>query len=321
VRRSDEVMALGFPLGQQSLKSTTGVVSGYEAHMIQISAAINPGSSGGPLINERGEVVGINTAAVTEAQNVGYAIPTNTLKIVLESLKSTKLVRKPFLGVLYNNASEALAEYLHNPEPGGCFVVEVVKGSALDKAGVCRGDMIYAINGNSVDMYGEMRMPWSEYKISIIDYVSRLSVGERVRILGYRKGERKEFTVVVGDSELPAIRKVFPLYEPLDYEVFAGMVVMELTLNHVHALINNIPGLSKYAQMKHQGEPVLLITHIFPTSYLYRNRTITIGATINEVNNHEVKTLADLRVALRDRRHRPASAARILTRRQFPPAN
>ena len=126
VRRSDDVLALGYPLGQQSLKSTTGVVSGREQHMLQISAAINPGSSGGPLLNESGEVVGINSAGVTEAQNVGYAIPVNDLKIVMPDLHKTKLLRKPFLGVLYNNASESLTEYLGNPQPGGCYIVEVV---------------------------------------------------------------------------------------------------------------------------------------------------------------------------------------------------
>src|SRR5262249_26829670 len=125
IRRSDEVLALGYPLGQQSLKSTTGVISGHEQHMIQISAAINPGSSGGPLLNEAGEVIGINAAGITEAQNVGYAIPVNDLKIVLPDLYKTKLLRKPFLGILYNNASEALTEYLGNPQPGGCYIVEV----------------------------------------------------------------------------------------------------------------------------------------------------------------------------------------------------
>ena len=83
VRRSDEVLALGYPLGQQSLKSTTGVISGREQHLIQMSAAINPGNSGGPLLNVNGEVVGINSAIIQGAQNVGYIIPINDLKMRL----------------------------------------------------------------------------------------------------------------------------------------------------------------------------------------------------------------------------------------------
>lgn len=299
VRRSDDVLALGYPLGQQSLKSTTGVVSGREQHMLQISAAINPGSSGGPLLNESGEVVGINSAGVTEAQNVGYAIPVNDLKIVLPDLHKTKLLRKPFLGVLYNNASESLTEYLGNPQPGGCYIVEVVKGSTMAKAGVEQGDMLYEINGHKIDVYGDMNVPWSEDKISIVDYISRIPVGETVRVIVYRKGERKEFNIAFDLMELPPVRKIYPGYEKIDYEVIAGMVVMQLSLNHIHIMEKMVPGLVKFAEMKNQSESVLLITHIFADSALYRMRTLTPGSTINEINGIKVTTLDELRGALR----------------------
>jgi serine protease Do len=300
LRRSDEVLALGYPLGQQSLKSTTGVISGHESHLIQISAAINPGSSGGPLLNDQGQVVGINAAGITEAQNVGYAIPINDFKIVETDLYKTKLLHKPFLGILYNNASEAMVEYLGNPEPGGCYCVEVVKGSTLYKAGVEQGDMLYEINGHPVDLYGDMRVPWSEDKISIVDYVSRIPAGEKVHVVIYRKGVRKEFDVAFDLTELPAIRKVYPGYEEIDYEVFGGMVVMQLTINHIQIMEKMVPGLVKFAEMKHQSEPALLITHIFADSQLYRSRTVTPGTTINEVNGVKVSTLEDLRSVLRD---------------------
>ena len=300
VRRSDEVLALGYPLGQQSLKSTTGVVSGHEQHMIQISAAINHGSSGGPLLNEAGLVIGINAAGITEAQNVGYAIPVNDLKIVLPDLYKTKLLRKPFLGVLYNNASDALTEYLGNPFPGGCYIVEVVKGSTMYKAGLKAGDMLYEINGHQLDYYGDMCVPWSEDKISIIDYVSRIPVGEQVQVVVYRKGERKEFNIAFDLSELPAIRKVYPGYEKIDYEVFAGMVIMQLTINHIHIMEKMVPGLVKFAEMKNQSEPVIVITHIFADSQLFRTRIVTPGSTINEINGIKVNTLDQVREILKN---------------------
>lgn len=299
VRRSDEVLALGYPLGMQSLKSTTGVISGREQHMLQISAPINPGNSGGPLLNKNGEVIGVNNSGVMEAQNVGYAVPINDLKIVLEDLKKVKLLRKPFLGVIYNNASDGLTELLQNPQPGGCHVVEVIKNSVLKKAGVERGDMIYEINGHRLDIYGEMNVPWSEDKISIIDFVARLKVGEKIKMVVYRKGVRKEFSFELNFSQLPPVRKVFPGFEEIDYEVGFGMVVMELTLNHIHALANNAPGLAKYAELKNQGESGLIVTHIFPSSQLYRLRTMTVGSTINEVNGIKVSNLAEYRDALK----------------------
>jgi serine protease Do len=299
IKRSDEVLAIGYPLGQQSLKSTTGVVSGREQHMIQMDAAINPGSSGGPLVNDLGEVIGINTSGVTEAQNIGYAIPINELKIVLPDLYKTILVRKPYLGIMYNNASESLTEYLNNPEPGGCYIVEVVKGSTLYKAGVMPGDMLYELDGYQLDIYGDMCVPWSEDKISIVDYISRIPAGEKVSLLVYRQGERIEFTVGFDLTELPPIRKIYPGYEEIDYEVIAGMVIMQLSVNHLNMMINNIPGLAKYMEMKNQSEPVLIITHIFPNSHLYRTRTLTVGSTINELNGIKITTLKELRDALK----------------------
>jgi serine protease Do len=266
-----------------------------------MSAAINPGSSGGPLLNVNGEVVGINCAGIIEAQSVGYIIPINDLKIVLPDLYKIKLLRKPFLGVLYNNATIELTEFLGNPQPGGCYVVDIVKNSTLDKAGVARGDMVYAINGYRVDIYGEMCVPWSEDKISITDYVSRLSIGDDVRLIIYRDGKKKELTAKFSQVSMPAIREIYPGYEEVDYEVFAGMVIMELTLNHISLLVKKgVSGLSKYAEMKNQIDPVLIVTHIFPTSQIYRARTLHLGATINEINGIEVHTLKDLRDALKD---------------------
>jgi S1-C subfamily serine protease len=299
VRRSDEVLALGYPLGQQACKSTTGIISGHEHHLMQMSAPINPGSSGGPLLNIKGEVIGVNSSGVTEAQNVGYAIPINTLKTILHDLFEIKILRKPYLGVRFNNSTDTLTHYLGNPLPGGCYIIEVVKGSPLEKAGVMRGDMIYEINGYPVDMYGDMSVPWSEDKISIVDYPLRLSIGDTINLVIYRKGQKKECSVVFGLADLPAIRRVYPEYEGVDYEAFGGMVVQELTVNHIRMLAEHAPGLMKYGELKYQLEPVLIITHVFPDSQLYRGRNIPLGTTLNEVNGIRVKTLAEYRDALK----------------------
>lgn len=298
IRRSDEVMALGYPLGQQSLKSTTGVISGREGNLIQMSAAINPGNSGGPLLNFNGEVVGINSAGVMSAQNVGYIIPVNELKVILNDLYKVKLLRKPFLGVLFANGTDSLTEYLGNPKPGGCYVTEVIENSTLQKAGVKRGDMIYEINENKIDVYGDISADWSEDKISLVDYVSRLSVGQDVNLVVYRNGTRKDLTIKFSQSNLPAVHRVYPGFEDIDYEVFAGMVVMELTMNHVQLLAKDAPGLMRYAEVKNQAEKALIITHIFPTSEIYRIRTLLPGATLNEINGIKVETLKDFRDAI-----------------------
>ncbi len=302
VFRSDELLALGYPLAQHSLKSTTGVVSGREAiggqHYIQMSAPINPGSSGGPSLNHRGEVIGVNSASVNGAQNANYIIPINELKIILDDLHKVKLLRRPFLGIVPVSGSDALTAYLGNPMPGGVYVVETYKKSLLENAGVRTGDMIYEINGHKVDVYGEMSVPWSEDKISISDYVSRLKMGQDVNIVLYRQGERKNIAVKFGFAEQLPVRMIYPDYENIDYEVIAGMVITPLTLNHVGGLVGHMPSLIKYSDVKEQLEPALLLTHLFPDSQAHRSRALGIGYIITEVNGQEVKTLKDFRAAV-----------------------
>lgn len=312
VHRADEIMALGYPLGQQALKSTTGVVSGrehIEGHsLIQISAPINPGSSGGPSLNTSGEVIGINSSGIFGGgvQNVGYIIPSNEVALFLRHLEQTqpgpnniKFLRKPFLGVLFNNATEDLTTFLGNPQPGGLYVVETYRNSPLDKAGVLPGDMIYEIDGYKIDLFGEMNVPWSEDKISIVDYVSRLKVGDNVQLVVYRNGKRKSLKLTFNQVELAPIRAMYPGYEKIDYEVIGGMVISQLALNHLPALIQGAPELARFTEFKNQMKPALVVTHVFPDSASSRTRTIGAGAIISEINGEPVTTLEELRKAIK----------------------
>jgi S1-C subfamily serine protease len=145
-----------------------------------------------------------------------------------------------------------------------------------------------------------MSVPWSEDKISIVEYPLRLSIGDTINIVVFRKGQKKTFSVTFGLAELPAIRRVYPGYEPIDYEIFGGMVVQELNVNHVRLLADHAIGLIKYGELKYQSEPVLIITQVFPDSQLYRGRNMPVGATINEINGKKVKTLEEFRAVLKE---------------------
>jgi serine protease Do len=309
VHRADEVMALGYPLGQQGLKSTTGVVSGRERHMIQITAPINPGNSGGPTINVSGEVVGINTSVATNpslhvsAQNVGYIVPINEVKLVLDDLRKNKLLRKPFLGLFFNCASPELTKHLGNPEPGGCYVVDVYKNSPLAQAGVKAGDMVYEINGHTVDIYGEVDVPWDDERLSLVDYVSRLKPGQVIDITLYRNGQRRDMSFKFDHAELPPIRIMYPGYEDIDYEMLSGMVIMPLTINHLNRLITVAPSLLKYDDLKNQLDPILIITHVLPGSLAQRSKALLPGMVLKEINGKEVKTLQDLRSVIKKGAH------------------
>lgn len=303
VHRVDEILALGYPLGQSSVKSTSGVVSGREhiggRSLIQISAAINPGSSGGPAMSLNGEVAGIACSGIVQAQNVGYVIPVNELKMILSDLRVTPLLKRPFLGVLYNAASFEMTEYLKNPLPGGCYVIDVYEGSPLAKAGVKPGDMIYEINGHKIDIYGDLNVPWSEDKLSVVDYVSMLEVGNTVHVVLYRNGKKKEVDFKFDYSQPAPVRKIYPGYEEIEYEIFAGMLIQPLSLNHIPALVQNAPSLARYLKFEEQMKPALVVTHVVPNSQAQRLEVVTEGTVITEINDKKVGTLSELRSALK----------------------
>lgn len=303
IRRTNKILVLGYPLGQHSMKSTTGVISGREAvnsiSYIQITAPINPGSSGGPLIASDGTVVGIAVAVAADAFNVGYAIPVNELKVIFEALLEKPLLRKPHLGGHFHNATDVHARFLGNPVPAGLYVHKVFRESLLEKAGVFPGDMIYQINGHTLDSHGEVTVSWSSEKISLYDLISSLIVGKKVELVLYRQGEKKDISFVLEELPPYPVRVKFPDYEKVEYEVVGGMVVMELTHNHLRYLINNVPFLIRYKKVENMLDSALVISHILPGSQAQKLRCLIPGDIINEVNGEQVKTVGQFRDALR----------------------
>ena len=218
--------------------------------------------------------------------------------MILPQMMHTILVKKPSLGIVSSHASE-LAEYLGNPLPSGSFLSEILPASPLDKAGIKKDDMMYQINGYYIDGYGDITVPWSEDRISIVEYISSIGLEDDINVVVYRNGERIECTVRFGSEFETGIRRIYPGYEDIDYELFGGMVVMQLTLNHIEILGQRVPGLKEYAKLKNQDRPVLVVTHVLPTSALFLTRTIGPGVVLSHVNDMAVNTLDDFRVAIK----------------------
>ncbi|MFA6527079.1 MAG: trypsin-like peptidase domain-containing protein [Candidatus Babeliales bacterium] len=302
VLRSQEVLALGYPLGQTRLKSTLGIVSGRERlgafGYIQITAPLNPGNSGGPAVNTNGEVIGINSCGFPDAQNVGYIIPINEVRSALDDLYKVKLLRKPILGCLFQTTATAdMVKYLGNPPDGGWYIAKVFSDSLLDSVGIKEKDMLYEINGYRVDIYGELNVPWSEDKVSLFELLNRYKVGDTIELVVYRNGNKKMYSFKLEQKHLPTIRAIYPEFEPeaKDYEVLGGMVIMELTFNHIELLIARCPELVRYSRSENQYEPVLVVTHILPNSQSYKARVLHRGSIIEKVNGEKAKTLNDFR--------------------------
>lgn len=167
-RVGEFVIAIGNPYGKEYDHTVTiGVLSakGREitipdferggtgrnyADLMQTDAAINPGNSGGPLLNLRGEVIGINTAVSTTGQGIGFAIPINTAKEVVEDLINRGKVVRPWIGIEYQTLSKEMAEYLGLGDTNGVLVRSVYRNSPAAKAGLLSGDVIRKVNGEDV---------------------------------------------------------------------------------------------------------------------------------------------------------------------------
>lgn len=155
--------------------------------LIQTDAAINPGNSGGPLISLDGKVIGINTAVNAQAQGIGFAIPINTAKEVLDELITTGSVTRPFIGVLLQDVTKDLADYFGLEKPKGSIIADVVSNSPAEKAGLQRGDVILKINDTDIKNSND-----------VSNVVSKSKINDKLVMLILRNGQTQYVTVVVG---------------------------------------------------------------------------------------------------------------------------
>ena len=188
VELGQTVIAIGNALGEFHDTLSTGIVSGLSRYitalsglthqverlrgLIQTDAAINPGNSGGPLVDIEGKVIGINTAMVMGAQNIGFAIPINCAKKDLEEVKKYGKIRFPFLGVRYIILNKEIAEKNKLPVNYGALVIRetlgespVVKGSAAEKAGLKEYDIILEMGGEKITTENPLSDILQKFKI------------------------------------------------------------------------------------------------------------------------------------------------------------
>ena len=155
------VMALGNPFGLTGGPTVTaGIISSLNRNvqfengileLVQTDAAINPGNSGGPLINTKGEVVAINTAKIPYGQGIGFAVPINTVKLILDDLIENGHVIRPWLGISTVKLNPRMASFYRLPIVHGALIVNVEPFSPAENAGLRRGDIIEEIDGNKID--------------------------------------------------------------------------------------------------------------------------------------------------------------------------
>lgn len=213
IRVGETIIVIGNPLGEFENSVSRGIISGLKrsleagtgrgdseflSDIIQVDAAINPGNSGGPLLSLEGVVVGVNVAMARGAENIGFALPINQVKRIVEQVRTTGRLSFPYLGVRSITLNDALQKKTGLPYNYGALVVRgdtitdfaVVPGSPADKAGIVENDILLEINGEKIDeTHG------------LISYMAKYAVGDEVTVKLWHKGDVKEVKVKLEERE------------------------------------------------------------------------------------------------------------------------
>jgi S1-C subfamily serine protease len=217
VQVGDPVVAIGNPFGLDRTV-TSGIVSALQrqieapngfsiSHVIQTDAAINPGNSGGPLIDTSGSVIGINSQIQTGGSNgnvgIGFAVPINTAREVVQQIEQTGEVKHAFLGISGGSVTPAVAKALKLPVEKGVLVNEVVKDGPADKAGIEGGDTEATIEGAQVSLGGDIITEIEGKPVAsmedVINLVNSAKPGDKVEMTLLRgNNEKKDVTVTLG---------------------------------------------------------------------------------------------------------------------------
>jgi S1-C subfamily serine protease len=310
----EKLVALGFPMGQTGLKVSDGVFAGLE-HYLQHTVSISPGNSGGPLINTAGQLIGINNAGIVHvaASNIGYAVPIELYGITAPRFFSKpvgppspdRVERQPQFGFMLQPTTQAHLEQVAGPQAtgkSGVYIYNVVSGSPADVAGLQSGDFLGAIEQVPIDFHGEIKVRWSAQKVPIHTVLQRLSDPSQTYTFTVFSAQQLQWRTVHMSPQMlnlyASLIRYSP-YEPVEFLDIQGFIVMPMMHNHmkypetVKALLE-LPLNEKF-------EPHILITNVVPGSTADLSKTLKAGDRVTHVNHVPVRTLHEVRHALRQK--------------------
>jgi serine protease Do len=295
----DYVVAIGEPFGFQATV-TSGIVSAKERSLrasafddfIQTDASINPGNSGGPLFNMRGEVVGVNTAIISGANSIGFAIPIDLVKQELPQLRTKGRVVRGYLGVGVQPVSQDVAESFGLKTTEGALVAEVRRDSPAAKAGLKPGDVIHAVDGKPI-----------RDERHLTRTISAFSPGAQVKLDVFRDKGDKSLEVTVGkrpdESDEEGKGQGGESGEEKGSDPL-GLQVETLT-----------PEMARRAQVE-SGTKGAVVTDVAPDSPA--GQSLEPGDVIVEVNRHPIESATDYRRAVKTLKKGDTALLRTLSR-------
>ncbi len=292
------VVAIGNPLGlthtvTQGIISAKGRTarqlgngSGVEA-FLQTDAAINRGNSGGPLLNLKGEVIGINTAIRADGQNIGFAVPINQAKRILKDLRAGRPVSRGYLGITMAELDAAFQASLGVKE--GVVVSDVLPGQAAAKANVERLDVITAVDGQPVRNQDDL-----------VALVSSRRAGDRVVLTIIREGQRKEIPVVLGDRKAIQEEEEGPNEREGSKDTTKGEVDLEKTYGFKVAPLT--PATRHQYGLAEDRKGVVVISVITRSAAADK---LAVGNVISAVGTREIESLAQFNAEVKKASGKP----------------
>lgn len=304
VQRGEEIISLGYPaatLETEQLKGTVGVISARLNRVFQFDAPSNPGNSGGPVLNKRGKVIGITSSGMKgDIQNTNFAIPINIFKMLLPNMYENKILKINNLGIIWSATTKEIRDYLVGDQQSeGCLVCAIETSTQKSSLAIEVNDIIYEVNGYAVDSYGDIKALYDGERIRFDEYIGQLPLGSEVYFGVYRNGKALKISMIINNENEGSITLRYPAFETIDYEIFAGIIIMQLTTNYIDACAKKRPGLQRYLTNLYSQGPRLVVTNIIADSKIAYMYTLGWSDTINEVNGEKVCTLDDFRAALK----------------------
>ena len=299
VNVGDTISAVGFPLGLDNLKITSGVLSGRQSGKLQMDVPISGGNSGGPLVYKN-KVIGICASSLVglKAQNINFAIPIELFHIIKDQLLNIKYVRSSYLGIIYNYSTCDLLSLVTNTIDkckSGLYIIECFENSPMYKAGIRKNTILTKINGKNIDNKGQLFDKKINQILTLAEYQDYIKIGSKVKV-DYIKDLKKYSNTFIYKPFYYTIRQKFPLYEKIDFEVMEGLVFMDLCLNH----INIYPTIAlRFQDFSNRMKNKVIISGILPGSYFSVNNLMQSGMLIKKINDIEVNTIHELRKALK----------------------
>lgn len=303
-RVGDWVMAVGNPLNFEGTV-TVGVISGKSRrglsdnpnvssfeNYLQTDAAINFGNSGGPLVNTAGQVIGINTAMIQPAQNIGFAVPIDTAKAILPQLKSKGKVTRGMLGIRIGEVDQDIMQAFHLPSMNGAFVESVDSDEPAAKAGVQHGDTIIRVDDIEVK---EPR--------DLIDYVSSKAPDTKVKLTVLRDGKTMSFTATLAEREISGSEETEKTSSDDSARGRLGIGVTDLS-SDIRQQLGVSPGIT--------GVVIQSVGPVSPAA----DQGLAEGDVITEINGVAVKSVSQFRSELG--KVKKGEYVRLYVRRFYP---